>query len=181
MKGGTLKAECFLRLFSVLLAILAACLVGLDTQTKLVFFTIERKATNKDLPALSVMVIVEAVAAGYQFIQLCKSCIKANQSGFHKSLAWLDFFLDQMVAYVTFGAIAAAAQASCFAVTGAEHFEWMKLCNIYTRFCEQIGGGLACGLLGSLLMAAVSSISAFHLFRAHTTSKQSFVVNRGPL
>lgn len=42
-----------------------------------------------------VMVIVEAVAAGYQFIQLCKSCIKANQSGFHKSLAWLDFFLDQ--------------------------------------------------------------------------------------
>ncbi|KAF9614457.1 hypothetical protein IFM89_018693 [Coptis chinensis] len=86
-------------------------------------------------------------------------------------MAWFSLLLDQVVAYVSFAANSAAAQASLIAVTGASSFQWMKVCNIYTRFCIQIGGGLACGYAASLLMAAVSSFSAFILFRFYSPTE----------
>ncbi|KAF6150589.1 hypothetical protein GIB67_013150 [Kingdonia uniflora] len=76
-----------------------------------------------------------------------------------------------MVAYVSYATNLAAAQASILAITGSSQLQWMKLCNIYTRFCFQIGGGLLCGFLASLLMAVISSISAFNLFRFYSTKE----------
>ncbi|XP_058067936.1 CASP-like protein 2C1 [Magnolia sinica] len=182
-KISLLKAEGFLRIFSLFLAISCACLVGLDTQTKQIFLSVERKATRKDVPALSVLVIVEAIAAGYHFVQLCKCMVfarfKQNPSENHNNLAWICFISDQTVAYVSFAATSAAAQASMLAVTGASHFQWMKLCPIYTRFCDKIAGGLICALLATLLTVAVSSISAFHLFRRY--SPKQFLILKGGL
>ncbi|XP_058113777.1 CASP-like protein 2C1 [Magnolia sinica] len=174
-----LKAEGFLRLFSLLFAVSSACLVGFDSQTKVVFFSIKKKATDRDLPALSILVMVEGVVAGYNLIQLCKCMIfagiKERPSGCNKGLAWTCFLLDQMVAYVSFAATSAATQASFLAITGASHLQWSKLCNVYTRFCEQIAGGLVCGFAASLIMTTVGAISAFHLFRRYS-SKQFLVL-----
>ncbi|XP_077217390.1 CASP-like protein 2C1 [Tasmannia lanceolata] len=181
MENKILKTEGFLRLSIFVLAVTGACLVGLDTQTKEVFLSIKRKATDRDLKALVVVVIVDAITAGYSFIQLSKSVIfawfKENPGRYNPSLSWVCFLLDQMVAYICFGANAAGTQASLLAVTGATRFEWMKLCNIYTRFCDQIGGGLFCGTMASLLMAIVTSISAFRLFRLY--SPHQFLLPKG--
>ncbi|OAY69707.1 CASP-like protein 2C1 [Ananas comosus] len=67
----------------------------------------------------------------------------------------------------------AALQGSLIAVTGVGSFQWSKVCNIYTRFCVQVGGSLICGIAASLAMAVVSSLSAYRLFRLYPSVARS--------
>ncbi|MQL82942.1 hypothetical protein Taro_015426 [Colocasia esculenta] len=171
MEKRVLQLEGLLRLLAVLLSATTACVVGFNTETKQVFF-MWKKATVKDLSALWVLTIVASCAAGYEFIQFCKClfdawCSAGGCRKCGKSRAWACLLLDQGVMYTMFGSTAAGAQASLIAVTGVHALQWMKACHIYTRFCEQIGGGLFCGLMASLAMCALSSISAYRLFSTH--------------
>ena len=73
----------------------------------------------------------------------------------------------QGVTYATFAASLAAAQGSLVALTGVKALQWEKLCNIYTKFCVQAATGVVIGALASAVMAIVSTLSAYHLFRLH--------------
>ncbi|XP_059461263.1 CASP-like protein 2C1 [Corylus avellana] len=174
MEVGINKINVFLRLSALLFSVLTACLVGLDAQSKRVFFS-EKKATFRDLDALVILVYVESGAACYNLLQLCKFSIPAWSRGNSKMsfvyVAWVFLLLDQLAAYITFAANSAALEAAFLAVTGANELQWMKLCNRFTRFCIQIGGALICGFLSSLLMAVISSISAFNLFRLYSPKR----------
>uniref|UniRef100_A0A5B7B8W5 CASP-like protein n=1 Tax=Davidia involucrata TaxID=16924 RepID=A0A5B7B8W5_DAVIN len=167
------KREAFLRLLAILLLVLTACLVGFDTQTKVIFSLVVRKANFRDLNALLVLVLIDSLAAGYNLLQLVRCFITCRfkcelTAGSNINLAWLCFVLDQAAVYIVFAANSAAFEASLIAVTGASSFQWMKLCNRYTRFCIQIGGALLCGFVATLLMALLSSISAYSLFRLYS-------------
>lgn len=84
----------------------------------------------------------------------------------------LFFFImkicKQVAVYLTFGANSAAFEAALFALTGSEAFQWMKVCNRFTRFCHLIGGALLSGFVASLLMALISTISAYNVFRMYS-------------
>lgn len=82
-----------------------------------------------------------------------------------------------MAVYLTFATNSAAFEASMIALTGTEALQWMKVCNRYTRFCIQIGGALLCGFLASILMALISTASAYKLFRMY--SPKSFLRLKG--
>lgn len=77
----------------------------------------------------------------------------------------------QVVAYLTVAAVAAAAQSAVFAKMGQPDLQWMKLCDMYGKFCNQVGEGIASALVVSLSMVALSSISAFSLFRLYGGSR----------
>ncbi|CAL5385365.1 unnamed protein product [Camellia sinensis] len=90
------KMEALLRLSSTLLLVLTACLVGFDTQTKVILFSIVRKATFRDLNALMALVCIDSVAAAYNLLQLLRCfAFKANQMQSCLCLAWVCFLLDQ--------------------------------------------------------------------------------------
>ncbi|PIN20531.1 hypothetical protein CDL12_06773 [Handroanthus impetiginosus] len=95
----------------------------------------------------------------------------------YRCLAWGIYLLDQAATYLIFAANTAAAQGSILAVTGEKSFQWMKLCNTYTRFCHQIGGALLCGYIAAILMIITSSISAYALFRLY--SPKQFLLLKG--
>ncbi|KAB1204225.1 hypothetical protein CJ030_MR8G028306 [Morella rubra] len=173
MEVGLVEMSVFLRICAILFLVLTASLLGSDAQTKLVFY-LERKATFRDLDALIILVYVESGAACYYLLQVCKSPFSAWFEGNLKwpspiCLAWVCFLLDQ--AYITFAANSAALESSLFAVTGEKEFQWMKLCNRFTRFCIQIGGALLCGYVASFLMAVISFLSAFNLFRNYSPKR----------
>lgn len=77
----------------------------------------------------------------------------------------------QVVAYLTVAAVAAAAQSAVFAKMGQPDLQWMKLCDMYGKFCNQVGEGIASALVVSLSMVALSCISAFSLFRLYGGSR----------
>ncbi|ONK59830.1 uncharacterized protein A4U43_C08F11260 [Asparagus officinalis] len=178
--GGKIKSiekklkviELALRFVIVGLGVLAAALVGLDSQVR-VIFTVEKKAKFTDMKALVFLVIANGIAAGYSLIQGLR-CVVSMVRGsvlFSKGLAWAIFSFDQVMAYVTLAAVAAAAQSAVLGQFGQPQLQWMKICNLYGKFCTQVGEGLVSSFIVSLSMVTLSCVSAFNLFRLYGSNK----------
>ncbi|KAL7103105.1 hypothetical protein ACP275_08G160600 [Erythranthe tilingii] len=121
------------------------------------------------MKALVFLVVANGITAAYSLAQVLR-CVLSMIRGrvlFNKPLAWAIFAGDQVMAYLTLAAVAAAAQSAVLAKLGQTALQWMSICNIYGKFCNQIGEGIASGLLVSLSMIVLSAISAFSLFRLY--------------
>ncbi|XWS19289.1 hypothetical protein CRYUN_Cryun31cG0003000 [Craigia yunnanensis] len=154
------------------LSVLAAVLVGTDTQVKEIF-SIQKKARFTDMKAIVFLVVANGVAAAYSLVQGVR-CVVGMVRGsvlFSKPLAWAIFSGDQAMAYLNVAAVGAATQSAVFAKLGQTELQWMKICSMYGKFCNQIGEGIAMALLVSLSMVVLSCISAFSLFRLYGSSK----------
>uniref|UniRef100_A0A0D9VCV9 CASP-like protein n=1 Tax=Leersia perrieri TaxID=77586 RepID=A0A0D9VCV9_9ORYZ len=171
--SSAVRAERLVRGGCVVMAATAALLLGFSEETKTVLF-IRKTAVAKDVQALWVLTVAAAVAAGYHFAQLirCLYCSGAGDDGGRRGgamvVAWTSLLLDKGCAYVVFASTAAALQACMVGLTGIEAMQWSKLCNIYTRFCEQAAAGMLCSLLAAGGMAALSAFSARRLFRLYS-------------
>ncbi|XP_044460816.1 CASP-like protein 2B1 [Mangifera indica] len=154
------------------LGVLAAVLVGTDSEVKEIF-SIRKTARFTDMKALVFLVIANGIAATYSLLQGVRCAVGMIKGSllFNKPLAWAIFSGDQVVAYLTVAAVAAAAQSAVFAKMGQPDLQWMKLCDMYGKFCNQVGEGIASALVVSLSMVALSSISAFSLFRLYGGSR----------
>ncbi|KAM6579496.1 hypothetical protein CsatA_003270 [Cannabis sativa] len=163
------KSEGVVRVLTVLILVLGACLVGSNSQTKVIL--IRKTATFKDLEALYISLYIYCIGAAYNLLRVCNNCFHGNFKGPNLPLAWAALFFDQIMVYLTYGVTTAATQASIIAITGQNNFQWMKLCNRFTRFCIQMGGAMVCGYLACFLMILITSFSAFNLF-SHYSPKQ---------
>ncbi|KAK3130978.1 hypothetical protein QOZ80_6BG0500470 [Eleusine coracana subsp. coracana] len=177
--ASEVKAEGVLRGACAALAAAAALLVGLSTQTETVLL-VRKKATVKDVQALWVLAMAAAAAAGYHLLQLLKCLYLGRRFAASpccrnsRALAWTCLLLDKACAYTTFATTVAAAQACMIALEGAHAVQWTKLCNIYTRFCEQIAGSLALGMLAAAGTAVASAVSARNVFRLYPSSPRPY-------
>ncbi|XP_008227444.1 PREDICTED: CASP-like protein 2B1 [Prunus mume] len=165
-------AELVLRCVICGLGVIAAALVGTDTQVKEIF-TIQKKAKFTDMKALVFLVIANGIIAAYSLVQVLR-CVVSMVRGnvlFSKPIAWIIFSGDQVMAYVSVAAVGAAAQSAVFAKLGQSELQWMKICNMYDKFCNQVGEGIASALLVSLSTVVLSCISAFNLFRLYGGNK----------
>ncbi|XP_072994537.1 CASP-like protein 2B1 isoform X1 [Typha latifolia] len=178
--GGKLKklerrvkvAEVVLRCVVCGLGVLAAALVGSDTQVR-EFFSLEKKAKFTDMKALVFLLVANAMAAFYSLVQGVRcvvSMIRGNTLC-NKALAWVIFSCDQVMAYIALAAVAAAAQSAVIGEFGQPELQWMKICNLYGKYCTQIGEGIASAFLVSLGMVLLSGLSAFNLFRLYGKNK----------
>ncbi|KAG8372401.1 hypothetical protein BUALT_Bualt12G0062400 [Buddleja alternifolia] len=97
------KKEAIVRILSIVCLVLTACLVGFDSETKVLFYTFSRRATFRDLNALCVLVWIVSAAAVYNLVQLFNGCIlpsfrKDNQTNnSYRYLAWGFYLLDQVI------------------------------------------------------------------------------------
>lgn len=165
-------AEVILRCVICGLGVLAAVLVGTDSQDKIIF-SIDKKAKFTDMKALVFLVLANAIAAAYSLVQSLR-CIVSMVRGsvlINKTLAWLIFSCDQIIAYVMLAAVAAAVQSAVISERGQPELQWMKTCNMYRKFCTQVGEGLVSAVVVSLSMVTVSGMSAFNLFRLYGSKK----------
>ncbi|KAI8524958.1 hypothetical protein RHMOL_Rhmol13G0190100 [Rhododendron molle] len=172
-------AELVLRCLICGLGVLAAVLIGSDTQIKEIF-SIKKKAKFTDMKALVFLVVASGLAAAYSLVQGLR-CVVSMVRGsvlFNKPLAWAIFSGDQMMAYLMLAAVAAAAQSSVFAKFGEPDLQWMQICTMYGKFCNQVGEGIASALFASLSMVALSGISAFSLFRLYGGNKGGKISGR---
>ncbi|XAR53867.1 hypothetical protein NMG60_11022575 [Bertholletia excelsa] len=166
-------AELVLRCLICGLGLLAAVLIGSDSQVREIF-SIRKKARYTDMKALVFLVVANGLAAAYSLVQILR-CVVSMVRGkvlFSKPLAWVIFSGDQLMAYLTLAAVAAAAQSSVFGKLGQQELQWMKICNMYGKFCNQVGEGIASALIASLITVVLSAISAFSLFRLYGGNKR---------
>ncbi|KAK7262089.1 hypothetical protein RJT34_29649 [Clitoria ternatea] len=168
-------AELVLRCVSLALGLLAIVLVVTDSQVQ-TFFSYQKRAKFTDMKALVFLVVANGLSSGYTLIQVLRCAISMFRGDvlFSKPLAWVIFSADQVIAYVTVGAVAATMQTAVFAKAGQRELQWMKVCNLYGKFCNQMGGGVASAFVVSLSMVVLSCISAFTLFRLYGRNKNRY-------
>ncbi|KAL3614934.1 hypothetical protein CASFOL_040595 [Castilleja foliolosa] len=155
-------AELVLRCVICGFAILSAVLVSTDTQVKEIF-TFRKTAKFTNMKALVFLVAANGLVAGYSLVQVLR-CVMSMIRGsvlLNKPLAWAIFSGDQVMAYLTIAAVGAAEESAVFAKFGQTQLEWMQICNMYGKFCNQVGEGIASGLLVSISMVVLSAISGF--------------------
>ncbi|XP_074579175.1 CASP-like protein 2B2 [Curcuma longa] len=164
LKAAELVLRCAITLFGVL----TAALIGSNTQTR-EFFSVEKKAKFTDMKALVFLVATSGAVAGYSLIHgvRCASSMVKGSVLSNKPLAWTIFSLDQAVAYLTLAAVSAAMQGSALAKYGQPELQWMKVCDLYAKFCKRGEEGFVCAVLVCLCVVTVSSVSAFNLFRLY--------------
>lgn len=164
--------ELILRCVICVLALLAAVLIASDTQVKKIF-SIQKKAQFTDMKALVFLVVANGIAAAYSVVHVLR-CIVSMVRGsviFSKPLAWAIFSGDQIMTYLCLAATASALQGALFAKLGEPTLQWMKVCTMYGKFCNQVGEGIASAVIASLSMVVLSAISAFSLFRLYGDNK----------
>jgi uncharacterized protein (TIGR01569 family) len=166
-------AELTLRCLLCALGAMAAALLATDTQSR-TFFTLQKKATYTDVKALAVLVVADAVAAGYSLLQAARCFFCAAALRRSRALAWCVFSCDQALAYVALAAVAAALQASVISKRGLPVLQWMEVCGMYDAFCRRAGGGVASGLGAGLTAVGIAFLSAFNLFRLYGKGSRAF-------
>ncbi|KAL9237021.1 hypothetical protein vseg_011611 [Gypsophila vaccaria] len=161
-------AELVLRILILGLAVLAAVLIATNSEVQ-VIFSITKTAKFTDMKALVLLVVANGVLAAYSLVQLAR-CVTGMVRGsilFSKPLAWVLFCGDQVMAYLSIAAVAAAAQSSVIGKFGQTELQWMQICDLYAKFCNQVGEGIAGSLAVSICSVILSSISAYSLFRLY--------------
>ncbi|KAH9618313.1 hypothetical protein KSS87_000830 [Heliosperma pusillum] len=161
-------AELVIRILILGLGVVAAVLIVSNTELQLIF-SITKKAKFTDMKALVFLVVVNGIVAAYSLVHIVR-CVAGMARGsilFSKPIAWLIFWGDQVVAYLSVAAVAAAAQSSVLGKYGQTELQWMKTCDLFQKFCNQIGEGIAAAMLVSLFTVILSSISAYSLFRLY--------------
>ncbi|KFK26539.1 hypothetical protein AALP_AA8G262200 [Arabis alpina] len=164
--------ELLLRCSISCLSLLALILVVTDSQVKQIF-TIEKKAKYTEMKALVFLVAANGIAAVYSLLQSVRCYVGSVKGSVlcSKPLAWAIFSADQAIAYISVAAIAAAAESGVIAMKGEDELQWMKLCNMFGKFCNRVAEGVASALLAAIAMVLVSCISAFGLFRLYGANK----------
>ncbi|KAG4942023.1 hypothetical protein JHK85_046669 [Glycine max] len=169
--------ELVLRCVSLGLGVVAIVLVVTDSQVK-EFFSFQKKAKFTDMKALVFLVVANGLTVGYSLIQGLR-CVVSMVRGnvlFSKPLAWLIFSGDQVPAYYIslFSLVWFVSRSGVLGRTGQAELQWMKVCNMYGKFCNQMGEGIASAFVVSLSMVVLSCISAFSLFRLYGTNKNKY-------
>lgn len=178
---SSVRAERVLRAACAAMAAAGALLLGFSAQTKTVLF-IQKKAVPKDVQALWVLIVAAAAAAAYHVAQLARClCMERLAIGggsrrLGRAVACASFLLDKGCAYMVFATTVAALQACFVGLLGVDALQWSKLCNIYTRFCEQVAGSLVLGMLAAVGTAVLSAASARNVFR-HYASLETYAAH----
>ncbi|XP_073274696.1 CASP-like protein 2B1 isoform X1 [Primulina huaijiensis] len=161
-------AELLLRCLICALAIISIVLIVSDYEVKEIF-TIRKEAKFTDMKAVVFLVVTDGLAVAYSLVHVLR-CVQSMIRGsvlLNKTLAWAIFSGDQIMAYLNLATVSAALQSGIFAKFGQKELQWMKICKLYEKYCNQSGDGLASALLASLSMVILSAISAFSLFRLY--------------
>ncbi|CAH1423713.1 unnamed protein product [Lactuca virosa] len=165
-------AELILRSVTCVLALASVLLITTDSQVQDIF-TIKKKAKFTDMKSLVFLVVVNGMAAAYSLVQVLRCGLSMVRGSvlLSKTLAWLILSGDQLLSYMMLAALGAALQSSIFAKFSEPELEWMKLCDMYGKFCKQSGEGIASSVVACLSMVIVSGLSAFGLFRLYGGNK----------
>ncbi|GKU85538.1 hypothetical protein SLEP1_g204 [Rubroshorea leprosula] len=161
----------FLRLMAFVLTLVAAILLGVDKQTKVVPLKISPNLPPLNVPVpakwqyLSAFVysfVTDVIASSYAAISLI--FLIANRNG-KKGLELILIILDLVMMALLASSAGAAMAVGLIAYRGNSHVGWNKVCNIFDHFCEQARASFAVSLVGSLAFLLLIVLAALSLHK----------------
>ncbi|CAL5347058.1 unnamed protein product [Camellia sinensis] len=181
--GGTMKvvnkttvrgSDLGLRVLALALTLVAAIMVGLDKQTKVVPITVVSTlpplnvpvtALWHDMSAFVYFMVTNAIACAYAALSLVLTLV-ATKSG-KKGLTMMIMVLDLLMVALLFSGIGAAGAVGVIGYQGNSHVQWNKVCNVVEKFCHQLSAALVVSLLGSVAYMLLVGLAALNLHKKY--------------
>ncbi|KAL2339076.1 hypothetical protein Fmac_013522 [Flemingia macrophylla] len=160
-KAGSVSVSAFdlvMRLLGLTLTLAAAVIIGVDKQTKVVPITFIDSLPPIHLPltakwyhmsAFLYFLVTNAIACTYAALTLALGLVNKGK-GKCKRLSIFIVFLDGVMVALLFSGIGATAAVGVLGYKGNSYVQWKKVCNVFDKFCYQVGASLVVSLIGSL-------------------------------
>lgn len=172
-KRSVRGSDVMLRFLAFALTLVAAIVVGVDKQTKLVSMTVVSTLPPISVPvtakwhymsAFVYFVVANAVACAYAALSLL---LVLATRGAKKCLGLMIITLDLVMVALLFSSGGAALAVGLIGYEGNSHVQWNKVCNVFGRFCNQVAGAVVVSLLGSAAFLLLVLLAAINLHKKH--------------
>ncbi|XP_020228006.1 CASP-like protein 1E2 [Cajanus cajan] len=169
--GSVSVCDLLMRLLALTLTLVAAIVIGLDKQTKVVPIKfidslpplhVPLTAKWNQMSAILYFFVANAIACTYAALSLLVGVVNRGKS---KGLWILIVVLDAFMVALLFSGNGAAAAAGVLGYKGNSHVHWNKVCNVFDKFCHQMAASIAFSLLGSLLFLLLLLLPVVRLHR----------------
>ncbi|KAA8527488.1 hypothetical protein F0562_034797 [Nyssa sinensis] len=167
-------SEMVLRVLGLALTLVAAIIVGVDKQTKVVPIPVFSNlpplyvpltAKSHYISAFVYFVVTNAIACLYAAVSLLLITL-ANRGG-KQGLALVIIILDLVMVAMLFSGNGAATAVGVLGYKGNSHVHWNKVCNVFGNYCHQLGAAVILSLLGSLAFLWLVGLAALNLHKKH--------------
>ncbi|XP_022943606.1 CASP-like protein 1E2 [Cucurbita moschata] len=160
-------AQMGFRFLGFVLSLVAAIVVGLNKQSKVVPLTVSLNLPPLDytltanwhyLSALVYLLATNVIACSYSFLSFVFLLKNKNKDSI---LALLVIVLDTVMVALLFSSSGAAAAVGVIAYHGNSHVQWNKVCDVYGRFCKQMAASTVLSLAGAvvfMLLVVLASV-----------------------
>ncbi|CAH9071788.1 unnamed protein product [Cuscuta epithymum] len=154
----------------------AALVLGVDKQTKLIDIQIVSTlppvsvpvtANWKYMSAFVYFVVVNSIACAYAAVSLVLMLVARGA----KSSRMTSLFLiisDLLMMGLLFSGVGATAAVGLLGFTGNSHLRWNKVCNVFGKFCAQVGGAIFVSFAGATFFLLLVLLAALKL---HSNNK----------
>ncbi|KAI5650682.1 hypothetical protein M9H77_36687 [Catharanthus roseus] len=168
-------SDVVLRFLAFALTLVAAIVLGVDKQSKVVSVSIVPSlppinafltAKWHYLSAFVYFVAVNSIACAYAAISLL--LVLANRGHGKKGLiSLIIIILDLIMVALLFSAGGAALAVGLIGYQGNSHVQWNKVCNAFDKFCQQVAAAIVVSLFGSAVYLLLVLLAALNLHKKH--------------
>jgi len=162
-------ADVVLRVVLFAAAVTSVVVMVTSNQTKLVtlpvppFPKVPRPAKFVHSPAFIYFVAALSVAGLYSIVTAAVSFLALLKPRFSTKLLAHFVIFDVLILGIVAAATGAAGGVAYIGLKGNSHVGWTKVCNVYDKFCRQIGASVAISLVASIVLVLLVILSAYSL------------------
>ncbi|RDX64065.1 hypothetical protein CR513_57417, partial [Mucuna pruriens] len=164
-------SDLLLRFLAFTLTLAAAIVIAVDKQTKNVPIKLSDSLPPLYVPltakwhqmsAVVYFLVANAIACMYGALTLFLGIVNRGK---RKGLWTLITVLDAFMVALLFSGNGAAAAVGLLGYQGNSHVNWHKVCNVFSKFCDQMAACILVSLLGSLAFLFLVLLPVFRLNR----------------
>ncbi|XP_038901836.1 CASP-like protein 1E1 isoform X2 [Benincasa hispida] len=148
--GG--KLEVIFRVLGILLSSVAAIVVGVGKETKVVPITISSK-----LPPFQIVVV-----AKWYYLS---AFVLSNKNLSNNKLTVLIIFLDTVTVALLSSGTGAVMAIGVMGYNGNSHVRWNKVCDTFGRFCKQVAASAVLSLAGAIVFMLLVILAVLGLLK----------------
>ncbi|MED6221239.1 hypothetical protein PIB30_052580 [Stylosanthes scabra] len=135
-------------------------------QTEFVLFQgvpVLQPAKFKYSPALIYFVSAFTVSGFYGLLTTIISISLIQKPQYKLKFLLHLLFWDALILGIVASATGAAGSIAYVGLKGNSHVGWIKICNVYDKFCRHLAGSIAVALFGSIVNVLLIWLSAYTL------------------
>ncbi|KAK9201778.1 hypothetical protein WN944_016985 [Citrus x changshan-huyou] len=165
------SSDVMLRILGFSLTFIAAIVVGVDKETKIISFTLAETMPSVQvsvtakwqfMSAFVYFLVSNAIASSYAALSLAFTLAITR---FHNNAALGLIMLDLITMGLLFSANGAAMAIGMIGLKGNSHVHWNKVCNVFGGFCRNFTAALVLSMLGSFAFLFLVAVAILNLHK----------------